>query len=85
MAHYGEKKVMGTVGDNEAPISMVFQVSDAKNALASVARITEKGNIVQFGPEDSDNFIMNPMSGEKVALRRKGNKFILDMDFVRRA
>ena len=85
MAHYGEKKVMGTVGDNEAPISMVFQVSDAKNALASVARITEKGNVVQFGPEDSDNFIMNPMSGEKVALRRKGNKFILDMDFVRRA
>ena len=85
MAHYGEKRVMGTVGDMDAPISMVFQVSDAKNALASVARITEKGNIVQFGPEDTDNFIMNPTSGDKVALRRKGNKFILDMDFVRRA
>ena len=74
---------MGTVGEREAPISMVFQVSDAKNALASVARITEKGNIVQFGLEDTDNFIMNPTNGDKVALRRKGNKFILDMDFVR--
>ena len=85
MAHYGERRVTGTVGDQGAPISMVFQVSDAKNALASVARITEKGNVVQFGPGDKDNFIRNPVTGERIELRRKGNKFILDMDFIGRA
>ena len=85
MAHYGEKKVRGSVAGMDAPISMLFQVSDSKNALASVARITEKGNIVQFGPDAVDNFIVNPRSGDKVMLRRKGNKFVLDMDFVRRA
>ena len=85
MTHYGEKRVRGSVAGMEAPISMLFQVSDAKNALASVARITEKGNLVQFGPEDSDNFIVNPRSRDKVMLRRKGNKFVLDMDFFGRA
>ena len=85
MAHYGEKRARGKVGGMDAPISMLFQVSDAKNALASVARITEKGNVVQFGPDDRDNYIINPTSGDKVMLRRKGNKFILDMDFVGRA
>ena len=85
MSHYGEKRVRGTVDGMEGPISMLFQVSDAKNALASVARITERGNLVQFGPDPADNYIFNPSSGDKVMLRRKGNKFILDMDFARRA
>ena len=85
MSHYGEKRVRGTVDGMEGPISMLFQVSDAKNALASVARITERGNLVQFGPDPAENYIFNPSSGDKVMLRRKGNEFILDMDFARRA
>ena len=64
---------------------MLFQVSDAKNPLASVARITERGNLVQFGPRVADNYIYNPETGDKVMLRKKGNKFVLDMDFNGRA
>lgn len=85
MAHYGEKRVRGTVNGVETPISMLFQVSDARNPLASVARITDRGNIVQFGPRDADNYIFDPRTESKVMLRRKGNKFVMDMDFSRQA
>ena len=85
MEHYGEKRVRGSVSGIDTPISMLFQVSDAKNPLASVARITERGNLVQFGPDPADNYIYNPSSGDKVMLRRKGNKFVMDMDFSGRA
>ena len=82
MEHYGERRVRCSVKGMEAPVSMLFQVSDAKNPLASVARITEKGNIVQFGPEEGDNYIFNPDTEEKVMLRRKGRKFVLDVNFL---
>ena len=85
MQHYGEKRVKGMVNGLDSPISMLFQVSDAKNPLASVARITERGNLVQFGPRVEDNYIYNPSTGDKVKLRRKGNKFVLDMDFTGQA
>ena len=85
MGHYGEKRVRGSVNGMDAPISMLFQVSDARNPLASVARITERGNLVQFGPRDADNYIFNPDTGDKVMLRKKGNKFVLDLDFSGRA
>ena len=63
-------------------MNMTFQVSDARNPLASVARITENGNIVQFGPKDSDNYVFNPTTEEKIMMRRKGRKFVLDVDFL---
>ena len=55
-----------------APVSMKFQVSDARNPLASVAWITEHGIIVHFGPKDEDNCIFNPRTEEKAMMRRKG-------------
>ena len=85
MGHYGEKTATFRAGGAEAVMSLGFQVSDVQKPLAAVWRIAEKGNVVQFGPNDSDNYILNPKSGDKVMLRRKGNKFILDMDFVGRA
>ena len=45
-------------------------------------RIAEKGNVVQFGPREADNFIMNVESKEKVLLRRKGGSYVLDAEFV---
>ena len=82
MEHYGEKRVRCGVDGMEAPISMLFQVSDARNPLASVARITEHGNLVQFGPRPEDNYIYNPATEEKVMLRKKGRKFVLDVNFL---
>ena len=34
-------------------------MSDARNPLASVARITEHENTVQFGPKKEDNDVFN--------------------------
>ena len=82
MEHYGEKRVHCGFKGLSSPVSMKFQVSDARNPLASVARITENGNIVQFGPKDEDNYIYNPVTEEKVRMRRKGRKFILDAVFL---
>ena len=82
MGHYGEKRVRCGVEGMSSPISMLFQVSDARNPLASVARITERGNIVQFGPKAEDNYIFNPETEEKVMMRKKGRKFILDVNFL---
>ena len=82
MGHYGERRVRCGVEGMSAPIGMCFQVSDARNPLASVARITENGNVVQFGPRAEDNYIFNPDTEEKVMLRKKGNKFILDVNFL---
>ena len=64
---------------------MNFQVSDAQHPLASVARIVENGNIVQFGPKDEDNYIYNPKTEEKVAIRRKGRRYVLDVDLIKKA
>ena len=71
-----EKTVKGKVGFR-------FQVADVKKPLVSVKRITEKGNHVQFGPGEEDNFILNKESGNKVPLRRNGKgSYMLDVCFV---
>ena len=84
MEHYGEKKVCCEFAGLSTPVNMKFQVSDARNPLASVARITEHGNIVQFGPKEEDNYIFNPGTEEKAMMRRKGRKFVLDASFIRK-
>ena len=82
MGHYGERRVRCGIEGLSSPVSMLFQVSDARNPLASVARITEQGNVVQFGPKDADNYIYNPKTDEKIQLRRKGRKFVVDVSFL---
>ena len=82
MGHHGVRRVRCSVEGVSSPVNMLFQVSDARNPLASVARITEQGNIVQFGPEDRDNYIYNPDTKEKIQLRRKGRKFVVDVSFL---
>ena len=82
MGHYGERRVRCGIEGLSSPVSMLFQVSDARNPLASVARITEQGNVVQFGPKDADNYIYNPKTNEKIQLRRKGRKFVVDVNFL---
>ena len=60
MEHYGDKKVCCEFEGLSTPMSVECQVSIARNRLASVARITDIGNIVQFTPKDKDNYIFNP-------------------------
>ena len=40
----------------------------------------EQGNIVQFGPEEADNYIKNKGSGEKIYMKREGNSYVIEGD-----
>ena len=53
-----------------------------KQPLAAVWRIAEQGNLVQFGPGESDNFIRNLQTGETVMMRKSGRSYVLDVEFV---
>ena len=71
-------------GENEktSTIKVDFQVAAVKKPLISVKRICEKGNRVCFGPEDKDNFVMNPKTNRKVLLRPNGKgSYLLDAKF----
>ena len=60
-----------------------FQVADVKKPLISVRRIVEKGNYVNFGPREEDNFIINRVTGDKMMLRPNGKgSYLLDVMFV---
>ena len=53
-------------------MNMKFQVAEVSKPLVSVRRIAEKGNLVQFGPKEEDNYIMNKETKDKVPLKPNG-------------
>jgi len=59
-------------------IGMPFQACDVKRPLAAVEKICEKGNLVQFGPKESDNYIKNVASGGKIWLKQERGQYILE-------
>ena len=64
-------------------MGLTFQVTDVRKPLLAVRRLVEKGNIVQFGPEAWQNYIMNPHTKKKVMLERKGGSFVIRAQFVK--
>ena len=66
MGHYGEKVATFRAGGREKVMSLGFQVSDVQKPLAAAWKIAEKGNIVQFGPQQEDNFIQKVETGKKI-------------------
>jgi hypothetical protein len=82
MGHYGEKTATFRAGGAEAVVSLGFQVSDVQKPLAAVWRIAEKGNIVQFGPKQEDNFIQNVESGKKINMIHKAGSYVIEADYV---
>ena len=55
-----------------------FQAGGVKKPLAAVHRICEKGNIVQFGPKEADNFIFNVASKQKTWLKKEYGQYVLE-------
>ena len=86
IAHHGQRDIMFEVeGEESMLMGMGFQASDVRKPLAAVHRIVEKGNKVQFGPGDEDNFIMNVKTGKKIMLRKKGRSYVMDVEFAKQA
>ena len=82
MKHYGEKDI--TFLDKGDICAAKFQVTDVRKPLMSVRRMVEKGNIVQFGPEVANNFIINVKTGKRIQMERKGNSFIVKANYVKK-
>jgi hypothetical protein len=82
MAHYGEKSVNFSQSSDGPMSSMSFQVSDVTKPLASVARIFEHGNIVQFGSEDGESFMVFKKTGKKIPITRQRGSFIINVEFL---
>jgi hypothetical protein len=78
------ERFIGVVTKEEQSMTMTFQVAGVKKALAAVSKICKAGNIVQFGDEAADCFIMNKASKKKVMLLRKRGSYILNVEFVRK-
>ena len=55
-----------------------------KRPLVAVHRITERGNIIQFGPRAEDNFIKEIAIGQKIGIRKKGRSYVMDVDMVKK-
>ena len=84
--HFGSRRVNFEAEDTEGEggmMGLVFQVSDVRKPLAAVWRIAEKGNLVCFGPEEGDNYIMNKKSGKKVLLKKRGGSYIMRVQVIR--
>ena len=67
-----------------APVmGMTFQVASVKKPLVAVKRLAEKGNVVQFGPKEADNFVQNISTGQKLMLKRNGRgSYLMGVSFV---
>ena len=52
--------------------------------ILAVRRLVEKGNVVQFGPEPEQSFIMNVQSGKKIMMEKKGGTFVIKACFVKK-
>ena len=68
MNHYGKKDITFKRGSDI--IGLKFQVTDVGEPLLAARRLVEKGNIVQFGPEPENNFIMTLESCKKIMMKR---------------
>ena len=79
--HYGKRRVAFSPSSNSQKcLGLGFEVTDVRKPLAAVFRICEQGNIVQFGPEEADNYIKNKGSGEKIYMKREGNSYVIEGD-----
>ena len=82
-----ERDIMGletSTDDKKAEVlNMTFQVADVKKPLMSVARVVEKGNIIQFGPEAKDNWIRTADGRRTIPLTENGRgSYLMQVDFV---
>ena len=75
--------IQGVEKEEKVQMNLKFQVAEVSKPLVSVRRIAEKGNIVQFGPEAEDNFILNKETRDRVPLKPNGKgSYLLEVDFV---
>ena len=79
-----DERFIGVVTKESQLMTMTFQVAGVKKALAAVSKICKAGNIVQFGDESLECFIMNKATKKKVMLKQKRDSYVIDVEFVKK-
>ena len=69
--------------ENKKEMRLRFQVADVKKTFDLGKRIVEKGNLVSFGPEGTDNFIKNKMPEDRIPLVPNGSgSYLMKVNFL---
>ena len=82
VGHYGEKDVTFRNELDGELVGLKFQVTDVRKPLLAVRRLVEKGNVVSFGPDYADNYILNKTTGKMIPMERKGGSFVIKAHFA---
>jgi hypothetical protein len=82
MGHYGEKEITFRSGQDDEIVGLKFQVTDVRKPLLAVRRLVERGNVVSFGPDAEQNYILNVSSGRKIMMEKRGGAFVINAHFV---
>ena len=83
MRHYGEKEITIKGSSDGEVVGLKFQVTDVKRPLLAVRRLVEKGNVVMFGPEPHQTYILHVASGRRIPMERRGGTFVIKAHFVK--
>ena len=83
IAHWGSRRVRVQAAGVERPLDIGFQVTDVKKPLLSVRRLCEQGNVVQFGQDVRNSYVVNVATGERIPLERRGNSWVIPGEFAR--
>ena len=83
MRHAGETTVTFKDIESGETLGMNFQVTEVRKPLAAVWRLTEKGNVGQFGPQEHENFVLNLRAQKKIQLHRRGGSYVLKVEYVK--
>ena len=79
-----EEKFIGAVSKEGQMMQMNFQVVGVKKALAAVSKICKAGNVVQFGEEPEECYIMNKKTKKKVMLKQKRGSYVMEVELVQK-
>ena len=79
-----DEKFIGAVYCEGSLMSMNFQVAKVKKASAAVSKICQAGNVVQFGEEECECFILNKKTKKKVMMRQRRGSYIINVEFVKK-
>ena len=79
--HDGATSVTFKDKESGETLGMNFQVTEVRKPLAAVWR--EKGNVVQLGPQEHQNFVLNLRTQKKIQLHRRGGSCVLKVEYVK--
>ena len=71
------QQTLHAVTEDYQPAAMTFQIAEVSRPLSAVGEITDKGNVVVFGPKGG--FILNLETRKQTRFGREGGIYVMDL------